>query len=41
MTTLILKKTASIYGIGGGNDYTVLDGPRVIGRNIPVARRTT
>ena len=24
MTTLILKKTASIYGIGGGNDYTVL-----------------
>jgi hypothetical protein len=30
--TLILKKTASIYGIGGGNDYTVLDGDRVIGR---------
>ena len=30
--TLILKKTASIYGIGGGNDYTVLDGERVIGR---------
>ena len=29
---LVLKKTASIYGIGGGNDYTVLDGPRVIGR---------
>ena len=27
-----LKKTASIYGIGGGNDYTVLDGDRVIGR---------
>jgi hypothetical protein len=32
MTALILKKTASIYGIGGGNDYTVLDGDRVIGR---------
>jgi hypothetical protein len=28
----ILKKTASIYGIGGSNDYTVLNGDRVIGR---------
>jgi hypothetical protein len=27
-----LKKTADIYGTGGGNDYTVLDGDRVIGR---------
>ena len=32
MTALILKKTARIYGIGGGNDYTVLDGDRIIGR---------
>ena len=32
MTALILKQTASIYGIGGGNDYTVLDGDRSIGR---------
>ena len=31
--------TASIYGIGGGNDYTVLDADHVIGR-IPVARLT-
>jgi hypothetical protein len=30
---LILKKTASIYRIGAGDDdYTVLDGDRVIGR---------
>ena len=32
MNSLILKKTASIYGIGGGTDYTVLDGDRIIGR---------
>ena len=32
INSLILKKTTSIYGIGGGNDYTVLDGDRVIGR---------
>jgi hypothetical protein len=32
MTTLILKKTASIYGMGDGNDWTVLDGDRIIGR---------
>jgi hypothetical protein len=30
--TLILKKTASIYGMGDGNDWTVLDGDRIIGR---------
>jgi hypothetical protein len=30
--TLILKRTASIYGIGGGNDWTVLDGDHIIGR---------
>ena len=32
--TLILKKTASIYGIGGGNDWTVLDGDHIIGRSM-------
>ena len=29
---LVLKKTASIYGIGGGNDYSVVEGERVVGR---------
>ena len=38
---LILKKTASIYRIGAGDDdYTVLDGDRVIGR-IFLSRLTT
>jgi hypothetical protein len=32
MTALILKKTASIYSMGDGNDWSVLDGDRVIGR---------
>jgi hypothetical protein len=32
MNSLIPKKTASIYGIGGGNDYTVLGADHVIGR---------
>ena len=32
MTTLILRKTASLYGMGDGNDWTVLDGDRIIGR---------
>ena len=30
---LVLKKTASIYGIGGGNDYSVVEGERTAGRN--------
>jgi hypothetical protein len=30
--TLVLKQTAGIYGIGGGNDYTVFDGDRAIGQ---------
>jgi hypothetical protein len=32
MQTLVLKKTASIYGMGDGNDWTLLDGDRTIGR---------
>jgi hypothetical protein len=32
MTALILKKTASIYRMGDGNDWTVLDGDRIVGR---------
>jgi hypothetical protein len=32
MDTLILKKTASVYGIGSDNDYVVLDADQVIGR---------
>jgi hypothetical protein len=32
MNSLIPKKTTSVYGIGGGNDYAVLGGDRVIGR---------
>jgi len=32
MSALVLKKTASIYGVGDGNDWTVLDRDRIIGR---------
>jgi hypothetical protein len=32
MTALILKKTASIYRMRDGNDWTVLDGDRIVGR---------
>ena len=32
MDTLILKKTASVYGLGSNDDYVVLDADQVVGR---------